>query len=65
MKATFKASDPKDLTFTLTVSMSLEHWKALRAQLGDQWPSWQFGAAIRDLVTKAEQTFYSEHDVQR
>ena len=57
MKAHFKTENPGDIVMTLTVTMTLEHWKLLRDQLKSAWPSSDLGMQITDMVYQASARF--------
>ena len=60
MQSYFKIEDSGRLQASLTASMSLNDWKALRDQMNaERWPSCDLVRAIQELVDKAEQIFYS------
>lgn len=63
MKTTFRLNNADDMEATLTATMTLGQWKALRAQLPvAAWPGTDLRAAIYDLIVKADQTFCSGGD---
>jgi hypothetical protein len=60
MKATFPATDPNEISFSLTVTMPLKKWRELKAQLTDKYPSWELSRAITDMVFQAQKSFAPE-----
>ena len=62
MKASFRATNPKKIEFALTVTMSLEEWRELQAQLSEKWPSWKLSSHITDMVLQAQKTFEVEDE---
>lgn len=46
MRATAKIVDPDKAELSLTVVMTVAHWKDLRKQQSVNWPSWEFGSLI-------------------
>jgi hypothetical protein len=63
MKATFRLTEPKKVEATLSITMPLEDWEALRAQLPVAWPSWKLSSVIDHLVTKAQVEFGSAGEI--
>lgn len=56
-RISFKAARPAEVEFTLSMTMKLDDWRALRTMVNDNWPGWELRDAISDLITKAEQQF--------
>lgn len=62
MDVQFKFENVDDVQATLTVTMTVGEWRALKTQLAvTEHPSWRLGNAIRDVIYKAETTFYADH----
>ena len=59
MKANFKARNPDDIDFTLTITMTLKEWKELNKHVGYN-ENWPIAKAISEMRIKAEQSFYSD-----
>lgn len=58
MIANFKATNPDDMAFTLTVTMSLKEWKKLSEQIpGGQSPGWELRRDIARMVEHATTHF--------
>lgn len=58
MRAKFQTESPDEISMTLTMTMPLGQWKKLRSQLAQDWPSWDVGRQISDMVRQAEEKFY-------
>lgn len=52
-----KVTDPNRVQFTLTMTFELSDWKKLRAELTKNYPSWDIGKKIDDMVQQVETTF--------
>lgn len=65
MHATFQAEKPKEIEFTLTMTMTLENWMRLQSQLkevsGTPSPSWELSIYIRNMVDQAKQVYFPEY----
>lgn len=66
MKVTLQTENPKDIVFTLAISMTLGNWMKLRDQLrevnGTPSPSWDVSIRIRNLVEQAQKVYLPEID---
>lgn len=62
MRMRFELSNPDEADATLLVTMKVKHWKELRKQLGDAYPSWQLGYHISDVIRSAEESFCKRID---
>lgn len=64
MAASLVATNPGEIPFELTVTFTLDQWKEIRKLLMDS-PSFSYPAneltnVIRDVINKAEKTYYAE-----
>lgn len=59
MRARFKIEKPEDIEATVTITMKLSDWEALRDQLKDSWPSWKLTAVINDLLSQGGKIFWA------
>lgn len=58
MRSTLKVTNPNDVDFTMSLTMSLGDWRKLATQLTtNAYPSWMLGKEIRLLVEKATAEF--------
>ena len=57
MTTKLKVENPDAVEMTLTLTMPLGQWRRLKEQLGNAWPAWDVGSAIREMITKAETHF--------
>lgn len=57
IKAVLAAADPESIEMTLTITMPLKDWKALRKQLQDGYPAWKLGSMITSATLKAQEHF--------
>lgn len=57
MKTSMRVEKPDDINFTLTITMPLAHWIALRNDLKAGWPTTDLSLAINNLVYKAREVF--------
>lgn len=60
MKCTIKLCDVENMDAEITLKMKVKDWRELRSQLSNNWPSWQFGVMINEMIAKAEQTIFNE-----
>lgn len=60
MKARIAIARPDAVDVTLTVTMPLGQWRALRDSLNTKYPGWAFGDMIGRAITKAEAGFIDE-----
>jgi hypothetical protein len=59
MDAVFTAVNSDKLEYRLTMTMTLERWKAIAAEL-QKWESSPLKSAISSMVSQAEQNFRPE-----
>ena len=64
MRTYFELHDINRIEATLSVTMPIGEWRALRAQLADQHPSWRFASAISNVIEQAERVFCSNEDTK-
>jgi hypothetical protein len=64
MKARMKVEKPEDIEATITITMRLSEWEALRDQLVAKYPSWKLSGVIDDLLSQGRKIFWSDpkHD---
>ena len=62
MKATFRIIETADIEATMTLTMPVSEWKALKNQLPHAWPGYKLSSAIQELVNKVEATFTTEYN---
>ncbi len=63
MRAIFKFIQPNDVEATMSITMTVGQWRALRDQLsGSQHPGWKLRSTIIDLLAEADRTFYVAED---
>jgi len=60
MESSFKVVDADKIELTLTLTANLKTWKELRGQLTEEWPSWDVGSQITDMICQAEKHFYPD-----
>lgn len=53
-RGSFHVEGVDKMDATLTFTMPVKHWKELRAQLKDSYPSWDLARAITEMVDKFE-----------
>jgi len=57
-KARAMVQQPEKVALEITMSATVEEWKAVAASMGSTWPDWQFasviGQAIRGTVEHVE-----------
>lgn len=59
MQTRMRLTVPDEAEATLTLTMSVKDWKALKAQLSqDSWPSCNIFGAIVDIISQAEKTVW-------
>lgn len=58
MKTLLQVATPGEIEFTLTITMKLKDWKELHKQMQSSWPASDLRSSIRDMVSRAERTFY-------
>ncbi len=64
IKGTYKAENPDDIEFTLTMTMTMSEWKHLRNQLDDTWPGHRVRAMILNMIWDAEKVFTATADAE-
>lgn len=60
MKTSFKIENPEKVNLTLSVTMPLEDWMALRMDLGElpqNYPADTFSRNIASMINKAEREY--------
>lgn len=60
MQARFMIEKPDDIQATMKITMSVKEWTAIRDQLADTWPSWQFSVAITQIISDARKVYYAD-----
>lgn len=60
MKAKFQAEKPKEIEFTMSITMTLDDWIRLKDQLDTNYPSWELSTRIRALIEQANRVFIPE-----
>lgn len=63
MTSKFTPSNPDKIEMTLSLTMSLYEWKQLKAQMSNEWPSWEIGGKIRSMIDQASTSFYPQEPV--
>lgn len=63
MKFKMKIDSPAEVSVTLTVTMKVHEWVALQSQLGGNFPSWKFSAAINEMLSEMRKTIEQESEV--
>jgi hypothetical protein len=58
MKAKFEATDPEEMEFTMTVTMTLHEWQQLRVQCKNDYPGFRLSSVISDMVVQANQAYW-------
>jgi len=54
MKATIELENTDELEATISLTMRIRDWKALREQMSNEYPSWKLSGLINTLTYKAE-----------
>ena len=57
MKAKFVPENPKDLIYTLSITMPLEDWELLSSQMMSAWPSGDICNQIQSMTIQASKNF--------
>lgn len=57
VQAKMSLANPDELQVTLQITMSLNNWKALKAQLSSAYPAWKLSQIISFVVERANSTF--------
>ena len=60
MKASFEATNANEMEFSMTIIMKLADWKRLKKQLTGNYPSWDLGREITDMICQAQRNFHPE-----
>jgi len=63
-----KCEKPGDILYTMTITMSAEHWEKLRDQLSGN-PSWQWPASditrkVDDLLGQARKVYWPSAEIE-
>jgi hypothetical protein len=61
VKSELSVTNPNEIEFTLTITMTLEEWRKLRDELGHRWPASDLASDIGDMIIKANQSFTPNH----
>lgn len=65
MRAVLKTTNPDEIEFTLTVTMSLKDWKELREAVdGKTWPASRLHEQISDMVIHATKHFWPAEEAK-
>lgn len=59
MKSTFKLDNVDEMQATMTLTMPVKEWRALRKSVKSEWPGFDFTRQIDDLIRAAEGHFYT------
>lgn len=63
VRAKFKLDNPGDMLATMTLTMTIDAWSKIRANLKTyEWLSCDVTQAIDDLVSQAEAKFSHSHE---
>lgn len=68
MSAEFCIDDPNKVKFTLSVTLELHEWMAIRQKLRAsqyEWPAPALVVPIEDMIRQAERTFYPAPEAKR
>lgn len=57
-RVTAKVLNPDNIEVTMSITMTIGHWKVLREQMGTEWPAWDVGRQIRDTISKVENVIF-------
>lgn len=60
MKGKFSITDPDEIKFTMTVTMTLGEWKRLKTQLSNSPPSTALYFAVVQMINKVENEYTSD-----
>lgn len=60
MERELKVTKPDEIVFTLELTMTLREWKKIKAQLATEWPSWELGDEISNMIRQANAKFWPE-----
>ena len=60
MKTKMQVTYPDSVELTLTMTMDLGTWKKLKKQLSDEYPAWDLGCQIREMIDHANAHFYPD-----
>jgi hypothetical protein len=52
-----KATNPEDIEFTVSITMSMKQWRDLQAQLPSKWPSIDLYNAIQHIINQAKRSY--------
>ena len=63
MIATAKVKDPGEVKVTMTITMTVGSWKAIRDELSSKYLPNKFREKIRHLIDKVERTLYDESEL--
>ena len=60
MTMKMQVTNPDSVELTLTMTMDLLTWKRLKEQLADEYPAWNLGSQIREMIDHADAHFYPD-----
>lgn len=62
IRATYQLVNVDDVFATMTLTMSIKEWRELRAKMPQEWPAWEFGSRISEMIRHAEKQFSERQD---
>ncbi len=60
MKVTGKTTNPKEIEFEITIRGTAGEFEQLRERIAEQWPGWEVGRQISNIVSKATAHFTAD-----
>ena len=64
MRAKLSLDRPDKLEATMTVTMTIQEWRAIKARMSsNEWPDWAFANLIAQLIGKACSSYDQAEDV--
>lgn len=60
MITSMQIDEPSNVEVTMTITMKVSAWRKLRAQLNNDYPGWNLGRAIGEMVEAVNHKFYAD-----
>ena len=58
MDAKIFVENADDIVFKMEISMTLAHWKRLKRDLKDSWPSSDLSYKITDMLSQVDKVYF-------
>jgi len=55
IRAQAKVTNPDEVVLEMTFTATVREWRAVQLQMTQEWPSWDFARAIREVISDSVQ----------